>query len=393
MALKNNPDLLRGQKEIEAAGGRVLQAGKIPNPKLEFGWNETSLNLNIGEADEKDIGIIQKIEFPTKRSNRISVATYDKEISELQFERAKIVVTTRVKKAYHTLLFSEQIVENLQEQAKLLKDFLEVANARLRAGTGTYLDVIRAKVELTRLNNELVEAQREMQARKVQLNLLLGQNPEQAFQLTDSLSFSTFNVESDTLLLRLMNQSSVLKMAQRIVIRQQSALSLAKSSYLPDLTVGLFHQQRAEEPPFNANQFTGTTTRSVGIQLGLSLPLWFWQEPQGLVQEASAFANIAELNLSATQRRIRANLLNALNFVDVAERQVKVFDTTLLADAEDILKTGITQYQNNQIDVLNLIDVYRTYRATKVEYARALLNFVNAVADLETAAELQFEDQ
>lgn len=393
LALNNNPELLRAQKEIDAASGRVLQAGRIPNPELGFGWSETPLNFNIADADEKDIGIVQPIEFPTKRSIRIDVATSDKQIAELQYERAKIVVTARVKKAYHNLLFSRHIAENLQEQAMLLKDFLDVANARLKAGTGTYLDVIRAKVELTRLNNDLVEAQRDVQARRVQLNLLLGEDPDQLFELTDSLFYSPLGAERDTLLQRLMNQSATSRIAHRAVARQQSTLSLAKTSYLPDLTVGLFRQRRAEEPPFNANQFTGTTSTSLGIQLGLSIPLWFWQEPKGLVQEASAGVSIAELNLLSTQRRIRANLLNAFNLVDVAETQVKVFDATLLADAEDILKNGIAQYQNNQIDALNLIDVYRTYRATKVEYARALLNFVNAVADLEAAAELQFDDQ
>lgn len=392
-ALQNSPDLLRARKEIDAAGGRILQAGRIPNLELEVSWNETPSGFNIGDADEKDIGISQQIEFPTKRSNRIKIATYDKEIAELQLDRVKVVVTARVKKAYHNLLFSERIVENLQEQVQLLKDFLEVVTARLKAGTTGYLDVIRAKVELTRLANELVEAQREMQAREVQLNLLLGQTPEQTLELTDSLFYSPVGAERDTLFQRLMNRSALFNIARRFVIRQQSALGLAKTSYLPDLTVGLFHQRRAEQPPFNANQFTGTTTNSLGIQLGLSIPLWFWQEPKGLIQEASASASIAELNLSTTQRRIRANLLNAFSFVDVAERQVRVFDTSLLADVEDILKTGIAQYQNNQIDALNVIDIYRTYRATKVEYVRALLNFVNAVADLETAAELQFDDQ
>lgn len=393
LALNNNPELLRAQKEIDAAGGRVLQAGRIPNPELEISWNETPSGFNIGDADERDIGITQQIEFPTKRSKRIDVANHDKEIVGMQLARVQILVTARVKKAYYDLLFRERLVRNLQEQAQLLKDFLELITARLEAGTTGYLDVIRAKVERTRLSNELVEAQREMQAREGELNLLLGQSPEQALELKDSLFYSPLGVELDTLLQRLINQSALLKIAQRFVIRQQSAMDLAKTNYLPDLTVGLFHQRRAEQPPFNANQFTGTTTNSLGIQLGLSMPLWFWQEPKGIEQEASASAGIAELNLSTTRRRIHANLLNALSFVDVAERQVKVFDTTLLADAEDILKTGIAQYRNNQIDALNVIDVYRTYRSAKVEYARALLNFMKAVADLEAAAELQFEDQ
>jgi len=76
----------------------------------------------------------------------------------------------------------------------------------------------------------------------------------------------------------------------------------------------------------------------------------------------------------------------------VAESQVRTFDASLVMDAQDILSTAISQYQRNQIDVLNLIDVYRTYRATSVEYLRALHNYNVAVAELEAAAELPSED-
>jgi len=73
--------------------------------------------------------------------------------------------------------------------------------------------------------------------------------------------------------------------------------------------------------------------------------------------------------------------------VNVAEAQLQLFDRSLLADANDILTTGINQYRNNQIDVLNLFDIYRTYRATRIEYLRALTNYLVARADLEAAGE------
>lgn len=392
VALKVNPEVLRAQKEIDASEGRILQAGRIPNPEFGISWNETPTNFNIRDADERDIGITQQIEFPTKRANRIDVATFDKQIAELQLERLNAILTARVRKAYNSLLFSQEIVESLEEQLKLLRQFLELVNAKLMGGTSSYLDVIRAKVELTRLNNELTEAGREVQIRKIQLNLLLGREGDRSIELLDSLSYVPMTIRKDTLMTLLSEKSSFLRMAQRSVGRQQSALSLARTSFLPDFSVGFFHQRRAEEPPFNANQFTGTTTNSLGVQLGISIPLWFWQEPKGQVHEANALVDIAQLNLRAVEHRVRARVLGALDLVNVAQAQVRVFDTSLLADLKDILATGIAQYRNNQIDVLNLLDVYRTYRAAKVEYARALLNYVNAVADLEAAPELQFEE-
>jgi cobalt-zinc-cadmium efflux system outer membrane protein len=383
-----NPDILRAQREVHAAHGRILQAGKIASPEIGISWNETPSSFNISKADERDIGITQQIEFPTKRTNRIAVAGHDKQIAELGLERIETIVTARVKTAYSRLVFSKEIVGSLEEQAMLLQDFLELANARLKAGAGTYLDVIRSKVELARLNNDLAEARREVQARRVQVNLLLGRESDQAFEPSDSLSYIPMPFGRDTLLKLLTRKSALLKIAQRSVARQQTSVRLAQTSYLPDFSLGLFHQRRAEEPPFNANQFTGTANSSIGIQVGVSFPLWFWQEPRGLVQEASALADIAQLNLRATERRVRANIINALDLVAVAESQVKVFDTSLLADAKDILLTGITQYQNNQVDALNLLDVYRTYRGTRTEYARALLSYSNAVAELEASADL-----
>ena len=391
-ALQHNPQILSAQKEIDAAEGRILQAGKIPNPELGLSWSETPLNFNIGDADERDIGISQQIEFPTKRSKRIEVATDEKQIVLFRSERLKTLVTAQVKKAYYDGLFSEIILQSLDEQLKLLKDFQELVTARYQGGQSNYLDVIRAKVEIARAGNELVEAKREARFRMRQLNLIIGQDADRRFELTDSLSYVPVTISRDTLVRDLLGRSSTLRIAQQFITRQHSALSLARTNYLPDFTLGLFYQRRAEEPPFNQNNFNGTTSKSLGLQIGVSVPLWFWQEPKGQVQEAAALIDIAAINLSKTERSIRANILSAIDLLQTIDAQVRTFDTTLLKDAKDILSTAVAQYQNNQIDVLNLFDVYRTYRATKVEYARALSNYMIALADLESAGELPSQE-
>jgi cobalt-zinc-cadmium efflux system outer membrane protein len=392
LAMENNPNVLRARKEIDAAGGRILQAGRIPNPELEASWNETPTNFNIADADERDVGIRQQIEFPGKRSNRIDVATHERSIVEFVLERTKTLVTAQVKSAYYNLLLSQEVVRSLQEQIKLFKDLQDLLTSRYQAGQANYLDVIRVKVEITRLSNDLAEALRENRLRKSQLNLIIGLSADQPFEASDSLSYTPLSVDRDSVVNRLLSKSATLMIAQRSIVRQQSLLSLAKTSYLPDFSLGLFHQRRAEEPPFDANRFLGTTTNSVGIQLGVSIPLWFWQEPKGQVQEAAALVDIASLTYASVERRVKANVSNAFDLLKVMETQLKVFDETLLLDSQDILSTAIAQYQNNQIDILNLFDVYRTYRATKVEYARALYNYAAALTSLEAAAELPAEE-
>ena len=392
IALEKNPRVLTALQEIETADAKILQAGRIPNPEVGFSWNEVPFNFNIAEADEQDIGITQQIEFPTRRSGRIDVATQDKEIALLQFERAKRLISAQVKKAYYDARLGQEIIESFNEQLRLLQDVQRLLTDRYRAGTANYLDVIRGKVEIARLNNDIVEGRRDFQVRRVQLNLLMGRDADHAMELTDSLFYSPVRVKEDSLIRTLLEKSNALKIAQHNVIREDAAVGLAKASYLPDFSLGLFHQRRAEQPPFDANGFTGTTTSGLGIQFDISLPLWFWQEPKGQVQEANALWEIARVNSDQIARRVRSNILNALSTLKTVDSQITVFDQTLLNDAQDILATAINQYQNNQIDLLNLLDVHRTVRATKVEYARALLNYAVALSDLEVATELPSEE-
>lgn len=387
IALENNPLIQIANSEVDAASGRILQAGRIPNPELGFSLSEVPTNFALGDADQREIGIVQPIEFPTKRSSRIDVAESDKEIITLQLERTKALVTAQVKKAYYAVLFSQEIVQSLEGQLNLLRDFRQLVQSQFEAAASNYLDVVRSKVEIARTTNDLTEARREAQLRETQLNLLLGRGNDAALQLTDSLAYVPIITNRDSLVAELQARSVALRIAQRTVARQQSVLGLAGTSYLPDFSIGLSHQRTAEQPPFNANNFTGVTTNSLGIQFGVSVPLWFWQEPRGQVREAEALVDIARVSFAATERAIRANIVNALRSVNVAEAQLQLFDRSLLADADDILKTGIDQYRNNQIDVLNLVDIYRTYRATRIEYLRALTNTLVTRADLEAASE------
>lgn len=108
---------------------------------------------------------------------------------------------------------------------------------------------------------------------------------------------------------------------------------------------------------------------------------------QGDVLEAEANLSVAEVRYQSAKIKVTQSIRTALNNLLFAEEQLRLFDTSLLRDIEDELRAGITAYQNNQIDLLNLFDIYRTYRATKVEYSRTVYNTLVALAELETAAE------
>lgn len=380
-ALLNNPAIVKARQEVQAASARVLQEGRIPNPEIGVTWSEVPSSFHLGNANERDFTFSQQIEFPTKRSGRVNIASVDVRISELRHERKKILLTAGVKKAYYDRLLSDAIVTNHEGQIGLLTDFQALLLGQYQSGGKTYLDVVRTKVEVARLKNDLVESRRERRAKTAQLNLLLGKESQAPLALSDTLTAVPMPANRDSLLSASLNQSSSLSITQGAVARQEENLSLAKSSYLPDLGIGLARQRR------------GDVGNLWGVELTMSLPLWFWQEPKGRVEEASVALSISKTEESAAQRRIRASILGAFDLALAAESQLRTFNESLLLDSQDILSTAITQYRNNQLDVLNVLDVYRTYRATTLEYVRALHGYVVALAELEASAELPFENE
>ena len=388
LALRNNDQVITAQREVDAASARILQAGRIPNPEIEVSWGEAPSFFKIGEADEIDISFRQEIEFPARRSARIDVAEQDRRIAELRLDRIRTIQTAAVRKAYYGILITQSTIRSLDEQSILVQDFFDLTGNKLSTGAGSYLDVIRTKVELTRLGNEILEAMRDEKDKSRTFNILLGQEPDTPFTLTDTLVRQPTPVNRDSVSNELPRRSSLLEASRTSVERQKRQLDLARSGYLPDFTLSLSGQRRSEEPPFDANGFNGTTTRGVGLSLAVSVPLWFWQEPAGRIHEAAAHSSIAGVEYAATARRVRSSVGTALGMVEAAENQVNAFNRTLLADLGDIMSTAVDHYRNNRIDVMNLLDVYRTYRTALVEYNRALLNYWNSRANLDASAEL-----
>jgi len=382
IAVTAQPEVLAAQKEIEAAEGRTLQAGRIANPEISAVYNEMPTGLSFGEAGEQDISLSQIIEFPGKRGARIEFAEHGKSIAELSLWRTRSLVTVKVKRTYYQALLAAEVVKNLDFTISLVSDFLKVVTDRYQAGSSSYIDLIRAKVELSRLRNEAIEARRDAVSRLSELNLLLGRSDETPIVLTDSLVSEPLGLSRDSALTYYVNASSFLQIVQLDVRRSGSLLSVAQTNYLPDFGVSLSLQRRR-------GQLSPTgTDRYLGLALGVSVPLWFWQAPKGEVQEAEALLDIATIRVEAARRLVLQKIRSSYGVASVAEQQVKAFETSLIRDTEDELRSGIAAYQNNQIDALNLFDIYRTYRATKIEYARALYNYLAAKAELEAAGEI-----
>ena len=380
IAIKNNPQILTAEKEKLAAEGRILQAGRIPNAEFSLESNVIPTNFSFGNAGELDFNFSQPLEFFGKRSARIKSAEYEKQITQINLERIKKIVTVQVKTAYYQSLLSVETIKSIERNITLLNDFLVQVKDKYQAGTSSYLDVIRAKVEATRLKNELFEGNKQYQQNIGALKILLGDENGVSYELSDSLNYSFLAAPLDSILTSLIGKSNFIKMNGLRIERDKSFLALAKKGSLPDFNFGASFQNRQAIPGKGFDNF-------IGLKLGISLPMFYSSGVRGDIQESKALLDISSIQYEAIQKIITQRIISSFKSLSYAEEQLRVFDKSLLLDIEDELRAGITAYQNNQIDVLNLFDIYRTYRSTKLEYARTIFNCLTARNDLEISNE------
>ncbi len=390
-ALEHNPAVARARLEIEAAAGRVLQAGAIPSAELSFSWGEIPPDFSLSGYGDRSLGISQSFEFPGKRQLRQRAANQDLIMRKENLRRVELLVTTEVKRAYLSAALHEELISNEAEALSLLREFGQMSRFRYASQTVPYLDVLRANLEISRAENRLNGLETGLRERGMDLNRVLGRSDTAGVKIAEKMTYVPFTVSLEEVAGDFEIDRPSSRIADAFVAGRQSLTSLARKSYLPDFSVGLSSLTLREQPPFNANRFQGTTVSgSWQLDVGMSIPIWFWKQQKGEVMTAKSNERIAEIHRAAVKRRVAASLRRAYASLKTAESQVQSYQKSILKDNRDALESGINLYQNGRLDAMNLLDVYRTYLDTQSEYGTALFNYNIALAELESSGETDF---
>jgi outer membrane protein TolC len=369
-ALRSHPAVLQAQKEMDSARGRRLQLEAVPNPELSFATAGLPLWNSNGEK-EFSLGVRQIFEFPGKRRLRGEIGRSGEDQASLELERAKNVVRGRVEKAYFSAAYVQNRLAGLESILSTLKEYSDLAAKRYESGQVPYLDIIRGRLETLRVQNEIVEARRELQEKTGVLLLLTGDSTLEPVEFTTEIGFVPLERRWDELKAAAL-AGTTLKLSE--ARRQQAALSvsLAGKTGLPDFSVGLFVPSKR--------------LGGWGFELEMSLPL-FRGGFRGAELEAAASSAEAAIESERQARRVLLVAERAYKDARVLEEQIMLFRDSLIREVEESLKACLVSYQYGKSGALDVLDIVRSLKETRAEFLRALLNHRLAVIELEEVGE------
>src|SRR5437867_13125156 len=158
-ALTDSPDLRAARAEIDAAVGRLQQAGLRPNPMLELGGQKA-----LSPDNNVTIGLTVPLDLNGRKEGRVGVAEREVELKRAQARDRERRLAADVRMKAGELLAARRNLEVTDELLRLNRDALRLVRNRVREGATPALDENLALVEVNRL-----DANRQMQDSRVEL--------------------------------------------------------------------------------------------------------------------------------------------------------------------------------------------------------------------------------
>jgi outer membrane protein TolC len=366
-AQQNNPGLEAALNRWKAAAERVPQARTLPDPSLNYELEA------MPDRRQHMVTLNQMFPWPEKLSLRAAVAREEAEAARQQYEAAKVSLFFRVKDAYYEYYYLGRAVAVVRENRDLVKYLEEVARTRYKAGAAGHPDVIRAQVELGKLDDELRTLVDSRSAAAARLNAVLNRPAEAPLPWPRALAEEPVEVSDGRLLEILRESNPELKALDSQVAREERMIRLAEKDYYPDLMLGAGYMRE---------QMSGGGADGVMAMVGATLPIWREKYAAG-VREAE------DRHQAALQARTdRANTLGAevkmtlYRFRD-AERKINLYRDTLLPKAREALKATEASFRVGQAAFTDLIDAQRIFLEFQLAGERALADHAQRRAELE----------
>uniref|UniRef100_A0A7V3E7N3 TolC family protein n=1 Tax=Ignavibacterium album TaxID=591197 RepID=A0A7V3E7N3_9BACT len=374
IGLKNNPEIKSAQQNISAAKGRFWSGISLPAPEIGVSYEYTPVNKSLRNFSERTFEVSQSFEFPSNYFLRGSKFSKEEEIAFYGLKQTEIGITAQIKSAYYNVLAKKDLLGIAEENLKIAEDFSKKAEIRYNVGEGTNLERLTAKVQFTEAKNNLEVASNELRTAFAELNFYLGygKRTDEIFTLADSLTYlpsDKFTFEELYNLSLSVNQQ--IKISELNVSTASINKSLAWSSLLPNFNLGYFKQTRDGDNGF------------YGASFGISVPLWFLFENRGQIQEATANVNIAESELQLIKNDVYLRLRSAFNNYENELRQVNLYISDILPQAEEVYRSASASYDAGEITYIEFLQARQTLIGAYSNYTNVLFNYYRSIFTLE----------
>lgn len=363
-ASEHHPALEAARMEQLAEEERVPQARSLPDP---------SLNLLVRTMNrEAGVGVAQMLPLAGRRERNAAIAREGANAAGRRVEARALAVAAEVAGASAELVYLLRARDLVAENLALVGQLEQVALSRYRTGEAPYADVLRAQLELARVEDELRSLRDVEGAAEGRLNAALGRPATAPLPPPDALPAADVDLTDEGVLAAVAEANPELAATRHETAAAGRKLELARRNGTPDLMLGAELMRSFEMDRFG-----------VGIMAGINLPVRK-ERRAAEVREAEARVAASTAREAEADLGLQAAARMALFRYRDAGRRISLYADRLIPQAGQSLAATETAYRSGEASFGELIETARMALELQMTLERLRADRLQGLAALET---------
>jgi len=358
-ALERNPSVASLQAKLAAARDLVAPAGALPDPMVEVMLQDIAFpKWTIGSQEMSMVGpaVEQDLPYPGKLGARRDAANAEAVMRGAELDQLLREVTARVRTLYARVWALDRERTYLGAAREMLDMLAATAASRYSVGETDQEAVLKAQLEVSRLDERLDDVAAERAKEVAALNRLLDQPG--ATPLGEVAELPPAEVVAPPWEDLAAQASPEVAMRRAAVAMAEKRVAIARLDLKPDFTTGAGLGLRGAFDP------------AVTLRFGLALPLWRSQKQRPLLRVAEDELAMAKAELRDAEASARSTAASLAADWQRANRQVERYREAIVGQSSALVDAARSAYLVGRGDFLTVVDDFNRWLDARVELAR-----------------------
>jgi len=398
LAMVNNKALQRVTEEREIARGEGLKSYSAILPSVSLTGERRRLDevqsikmppelggrsITMGDVDNYSVGLMvtQPIFAGGSIPARLNSAKLFSLLTDQTVRAAVQDVVYTAEHAYYDVLLSQHLVEISADAVRSSQAHLDSVKQKRQGGIASDFDVLRAEVELSNFQAQLIQNKNAINVSKAMLVKTMGVSQDSDFVLSEELTYVPSKVAREQAVEAAYRNRPDLLGKEFDIRVQREQLEIARSRYLPVIS-GYYSNTWAKPDPHSMMLIEWGHAWQVGLTA--TLPIFDGFSREGEIVSQKARLKQAQIGLVDAEEtalfeltKSQLGIENAAEFVE-SQR----LNLTRAREGLRLAEVGYREGTNTQVE---MIDAQAALTTAQANYYQAIYSHVIAKLDLQKA--------
>ena len=364
-ALQTTPELRAAVANVEAAQRRVVPARTPPDPSASFTYQNEGRGISLGNAEGSFVGLMlsQPLPWPGKLDLAGRLAESEaREIATGPLPRAQRTIEARVRNAWYDLVLARGVDRVIDERRITATQIEASARDRYAAGLAVQQDVLRAQIELARIDELKANQRALIAARTAELNRLLGRPQDAIVESPSEIPAPVAVPAANTVVTSVVTHSPEVASARQGVETGRFAVGLARKNFLPDFVVSGGSMYRGS--------FAMGPMWQVGV--GVSIPAWIDRRQRNQLAEAEALLTGRNADAEIVAQQLELRTRERLAQLGASDEVTVLYRDRILPLDELSLESAMSSYSAGKVPFITVLEALTALFTDRTAYRSRL---------------------